>query len=96
MTDDDAFDTVATEIAEWQIAAQRLPLGELRSLLVTWQHDLAHRLDTFNSAYLAHSDGCEPSTDYTLAVGAVMQAATAVAIYTLGIAYRARLAAQQN
>ena len=96
MNDREAFTNVADAIAEWQLAAQQLPLPELWDVTATCQNGLAGSLNAFNAIILAHDDGGEPSTEVMRAIGEVTRRATALAIFTLGISQRVRLAAQQN
>ena len=97
MNDREAFTNVADAIAEWQLAAQQLPLPELWDVTATCQNGLADSLNAFNAIILAlDDDGGEPSTEVMRAIGEVTRRATALAIFTLGIANRAHLAAQQN
>lgn len=96
MYDPESCDTLAAVIAEWQLAAQQLPLPELCGLAATSQASLAESLDAFNDLYLNHAD-CDPSADMiALALGAIAKRATATAIFTLGIASRARQQAHPN
>jgi len=89
-------DNIALAIAEWQLAAQQLPLPDLCGLVLTWQDSLAQSLDAFNDLYINHAD-CDGSADtIALAIGAVAQRATALAIFTLGVACRARDQAHPN
>ena len=48
MSDREAFETVASEIAEWELVAQQLPLPELYAVAATCQNDLAESLNAFN------------------------------------------------
>ena len=41
MSDREAFETVASEIAQWELVAQQLPLPELYAVATTCQNDLA-------------------------------------------------------
>ena len=96
MDNRESCDTLAAVIAEWQLAAQELPLTELCGLVAEWQTSLAESLDNFNDLYLNHAD-CDGSADMiALALGAVAKRATAVAIFTLGIACRADQYAHPN
>jgi hypothetical protein len=95
MSDREAFVYVADAIAELQLAAQQLPLPELWDVTVNSQTDLARSLNDFNDIILAHDDD-EPSTEVMHAIGEVTRRATALAIFTLGLAHRAHLAAHQN
>ena len=96
MSDRESFETVASEIAKWELAAQQLPLAELYAAATTCQSGLADSLNAFNDIYISHDDGGEPSTEAMRAIGQVTRRATALAIFTLGIAHRAHLAAHQN
>ncbi len=95
MSDREAFTHVADSIAEWQLAAQQLPLPELWDVTASCQNGLAESLNAFNDIILAHHDD-DPSTEAIYAMGEVTKRATALAIFTLGIAQRAHLAAHQN
>ena len=96
MSDREAFETVASEIAEWELAAQQLPLHELYAVATTCQNDMAESLNAFSGVCLSHDDGEEPTAEVMRALGQVTRRATAMAIFTLGIARRAHLAAHQN
>ena len=96
MSDREAFETVASEIAEWELVAQQLTLPELYAVATTCQNDLAQSLNAFNDICTSHDDGHEPSTEVMRALGQVTRRATAMAIFTLGIAYRASKTAQHN
>ena len=96
MSDREAFETVASEIAQWELVAQQLPLPELYAVATACQNDLAESLNAFNGICTSHDDGQEPSTEVMRALGQVTRRATAMAIFTLGIAQRAHLAAHQN
>jgi hypothetical protein len=95
MSDREAFIYVADAIAELQLAAKQLPLPELWDVTANCQNDLARSLNAFNDIILA-DDGDEPSTEAIHAIGDITRRATALAIFTLGIAQRAHLAAHQN
>ena len=96
MSDREAFETVASEIAKWELAAQQLPLPELYTVATTCQNDLAASLNAFNDICISHDDGQEPTAEVVRALGQVTRRATAMAIFTLGIAQRAHLTAHQN
>ena len=96
MSDRESFETVASEIAEWELAAQQLPLPELYAVATTCQNDLAESLNAFSKICLSHDDGDEPSTEVMRALGQVTRRATAMAIFTLGISQRLHMAAHQN
>ena len=96
MSDREAFETVASEIAEWELVAQQLSLPELYAVATACQNDLAQSLNAFNGICLSHDDDDEPSTEIIRALGQVTRRATAMAIFTLGIAQRAHLTAHQN
>ena len=96
MNHHEAFNTVAEEITDWQIAAQQLPMAELYAITTTCQHALANSLNAFNTLCLSHADGDEPTAEAMQARGEVTRQATAAAILALGISLRARLAARQN
>ena len=63
MSDRESFETVASEIAKWELAAQQLPLAELYAAATTCQSGLADSLNAFNDIYISHDDGGEPSTE---------------------------------
>jgi hypothetical protein len=96
MDDRESLDAVATEIAQWQDAAQRLPLPELTAMVATWQDSLADSLNGFNDILASQAACDEPASEYALSIGQVTRRATAIAIFTLGISQRIRLTAQQN
>ena len=96
MSDREAFETVASEIAEWELAAQQLPLPELYAVATTCQNDLAESLNSFSKTCLSHDDGEEPTAEVMRSLGQVTRRATAMAIFTLGISQRLHLAAHQN
>ena len=96
MSDREAFTNVATEITEWELVAQQLPLPELYAVAATCQNGLAESLNAFNDICTSYSDGEEPSPEVMRALGQVTRRATAMAIFTLGIAQRVHLAAHQN
>ncbi len=96
MSDREAFETVASEIAEWELVAQQLTLPELYTIAATCQNDLAQSLNAFNDICTSHDDGQEPTAEIMRALGQVTRRATAMAIFTLGIAQRAHLTAHQN
>jgi LmbE family N-acetylglucosaminyl deacetylase len=96
MYDHEAVVRLATSIIAWEATAQHLPLPDLRELLATWQHDLAHSLDDFNMIYADHGDHHECADLIQEAMGEVARTATAAAIFTLGLSQRARQAARQN
>jgi hypothetical protein len=96
MYDHEQVVSVATSIIVWQGAAQQLPLPDLRDMLATWQHTLAHSLDDFNAIYHDHGDHRECADVIQQAIGEIARNATAAAIFTLGISQRAQQAARQN
>ena len=61
-----------------------------------WQNDLAESLNAFNASTSATHDDDEPGSAFAYSIGEVTRRATAMAIFTLGIAQRLHLAAQQN
>ena len=98
MNDRDAVHLVATDIAAWELASERLPMPELSAMVTRWQTSLTESLYAFNEAYGTYAD-CDESADLLkTALGEVTRRATAVAIFTLAITYRARTggAAQLN
>ena len=92
----DDCDGIATDIALWESVALRLPLPEVSAMLAASQLDLAESLNTFNEVYLSHPDPDKSGLTLAQAIGGVARRATATAIFTLGIAQRTHLAAQQN
>ena len=80
---------VATDIAEWQTAAQQLPLPELPAMVATWQNSLAESLNDFNDQSTPATTDGDESADASGAIGEVVRRATAMAIFALGIAQRA-------
>ena len=96
MNDRDAVHLVATDITAWELASERLPMPELSAMVTRWQTSLTESLYAFNEAYGTYAD-CDESADLLkTALGEVTRRATAVAIFTLAITYRARKAAQRN
>jgi hypothetical protein len=89
---------VAGEIARWQDDAQRLPLGDVRAILIAWQDDLTAALETFNQArHAAGQDGDDRQTEaLSWATTAIFRQATAAAIFALALTQRTGVAAQQN
>ena len=87
MYDREAFDNVAIDIVAWEGAAQQLPLPELHAMVADCQDDLAQSLNAFNALYDDDADHV-PANTLEQALGAIARQATAVAIFTLGIAPR--------
>ncbi len=96
MNDREAFTNVAAAIADWQLAAQQLPLSELFDMAATRQNSLAESLNAFNAIFLSYAADGELSIEAMRAVGEVTRQATALAIFTLGIAHGVHLTAHQN
>ena len=89
---------VAGEIARWQDDAQRLPLVDVRAILIDRQDDLTVALENFNQALRAaseHGDDCQTEA-LSQSTTQIFRQATAAAIFALGLSQRVRLAAQQN
>jgi hypothetical protein len=89
---------VAGQIARWHDDALRLPLADVRAILLDQQADLAAALQTFTQARHAAGDDGDDSQ-----AGALMRAttqlfkhATAAAIFGLALTQRTHLAAHQN
>jgi len=95
MYDRDDFDSIATAIAAWQLAAQQMPLPDLTAMVASCQNDLANSLNAFNDLCGNRADHV-PADTFATAIGAIARQATATAIFTLGISQRVYLAAQQN
>ena len=89
---------VAGEITRWQDDAQRLPLADVRAILLARQDDLTAALETFNQArHAAGQDGDDGQTEaLSWAMTAIFRQATAAAIFALALTQRTGLAAQQN
>ena len=96
MNDRDAIHFVATDITSWELDSQRLPMPELSATVTRWQTSLSESLYAFNEAYGTYTDCDESAALLKTALGEVTRQATAVAIFTLAITYRARQAAQHN
>ena len=96
MYDREAFDVVATDIAQWQSDALHLPLPELSAMTGIWQKSLIESLNDFNASYACHHGGDDPSDEFRYAIGEVARRATAMAIFALAAAQRLHLAAQHN
>jgi hypothetical protein len=97
MNDRHAVHLVATDIAAWELASERLPMPELSAMVTRWQTSLTESLYAFNEVYGTYADCDDQSADLLkTALGEVTRRATAVAIFTLAITYRARQAAQHN
>jgi hypothetical protein len=89
---------VARQIAQWQDDALRLPLADVRAILIDWQDDLTAALGTFNQArHAAGEDGDDCQTEaLSWATTQIFRQATAAAIFGLALTQRAHLAAHQN
>jgi hypothetical protein len=89
---------VAGQIARWQDDALRLPLGDVRAILLDRQDDLDAALETFNQALRAAGhDGDDYRTEaLSWAMTQIFRQATAAAIFALALTQRTGLAAQQN
>ena len=89
---------VAGQIAQWQDDALRLPLADVRAILIDWQDDLTATLENFNQArHAAGQDGGAHQTEaLSWAMTQIFKQATAAAIFALTLTRRTGLAAQQN
>jgi hypothetical protein len=89
---------VAGEIARWQDEAQRLPLADVRAVLIDRQDDLTAALETFNQArHAAGQDGDDYQTEaLSWAMTQIFRQATAAAIFARALTERTVLAARQN
>ena len=89
---------VAGEIARWQDDAQRLPLADVRAILIDRQDDLAAALQIVDQARrLAGQDGNAWQTEaLSRAMTVIFKHATAAAIFAQALTQRTGLAAQQN
>jgi hypothetical protein len=89
---------VAGEIARWQDDALRLPLPDVRAILLARQDDLMAALENFNQArHAAGPDGDDQQAEaLSWATTQIFRQATAAAIFALALAQRIALAAQQN
>jgi hypothetical protein len=96
MYDYEQVASIADSITAWEAAAQQLPLPDVRAILATWQHDLAHSLDDFNLIYADHGEHRECADLIQEAIGEIARNATAAAIFTLGLSQRAQQVARQN
>jgi len=89
---------VAGQIARWQDDAQRLPLGDVRAILIDRQDDLTAALENFNQALRTageHGDDWQTEA-LSWATTLIFRQATAAAIFALALTQRTGLAAQQN
>ena len=96
MYDREAFEVVATDIAQWQSDALTLPLPDLSAMTAIWQKSLIESLNDFNASYACHHGGDDPSDEFRYAIGEVARRATAMAIFALAAAQRLHMAAHQN
>jgi hypothetical protein len=89
---------VAGQIAQWQDDAQRLPLADVRAILINRQDDLTAALEVFNQArHTAGQDGDDCHTEaLSWAMTQIFKQATAAAIFAQALTQRTVLAAQQN
>jgi hypothetical protein len=89
---------VAEEIARWQDDALRLPLADVRAILIDRQDDLTAALKNFNQARLAAGEDGDDWQTETLswATTLIFRQATAAAIFALALTQRTGLAAHQN
>ena len=97
-TDREATYFVAGEIARWQDDAQRLPLVDVRAILIDRQDDLTVALENFNQALRAareHGDDCQTEA-LSWATTQIFRQATAAAIFALALTQRTQVTASQN
>ena len=89
---------VAGEIARWQDDAWRLPLADVRAILIARQDDLTAALASFNQArHAAGQDGDDYQAEaLSWVTTAIFRQATAAAIFALALTQRTHLAARQN
>ena len=89
---------VAGQIAEWHDDALRLPLADVRAILIDRQDVLAAALQTFNQArHAAGDDGDDGQTEaLSWATTQIFKQATAAAIFGLALTQRTHLAAHHN
>ncbi len=89
---------VAGEIARWQDDALRLPLSEVRAILIARQDDLTAVLENFNQARHAagEDDGDCQTEALSWAMTQIFRQATAAAIFAKALTERTVLAAPQN
>ena len=89
---------VAAQIAQWQDEAQRLPLADVRAILIDRQDDLTAALDHFNQARQAAGQDSDTHQTEALswAMTQIFKQATAAAIFAQALTDRTVLAARQN
>jgi hypothetical protein len=89
---------VAGQIGRWHDDALRLPLADVRAILIDRQDDLTAALQTFNQArHAAGEDGDADQTEaLSWATTQIFRQATAAAIFGLALTQRTELAAHQN
>ncbi len=89
---------VAGEIARWQDDALRLPLSDVRAILIARQDDLMAALENFNQArHAAGEDGDDYQAEaLSWITTRIFRQATAAAIFALALTQRTHLAAHQN
>jgi hypothetical protein len=89
---------VAGQIAGWQDDAWRLPLPDVRAILIDRQDDLSAALEIFDQArHAAGEDGDDGHTEaLSWAMTAIFKHATAAAIFAQALTERTVAAAHQN
>jgi hypothetical protein len=89
---------VAGQIAQWQDDAQRLPLADVRAILIDRQDDLTAALENFNQIrHAAGQDGDAHQTEaLSWAMTQIFKQATAAAIFAQALTQRTVLGARQN
>ena len=86
---------VAGEITRWQDEALRLPLADVRAILIARQDDLMAAMENFNQARHAAGDDGQAEA-LSRAMTQIFRQATAAAIFALALTQRTALAAHQN
>jgi len=89
---------VAGEITRWQDEALRLPLADVRAILIARQDDLMAAMENFNQArHAAGDDGDDGQAEaLSWAMTQIFRQATAAAIFALALTQRTYLAAREN
>jgi hypothetical protein len=89
---------IAGQITRWQDDSQRLPLADVRAILIDRQDDLTAALEVFNHARdAARQDGDDGQAEaLSWATTAIFKHAVAAAIFAQALTQRTYLAAGQN
>ena len=97
-TDREATYYVARQIAQWHDDALRLPLADLRAILIDRQDGLTAALQTFTQArHVAGQDGDDGQAEaLSWATTQIFKQATAAAIFALALTQRTHPAAHHN